>query len=132
MRLLAAVFVLLMLAACVPNRPVEARESFWLLIENRSGAPIVVVPEAPVDRSGAWLVQPGETGPYAYARAGTRVDIRSEECELIGDFVLPTKWGAGGPVYFVHPGGAIEQVANPWLGIGDLPPQAGPGKRLCP
>jgi hypothetical protein len=123
---------LLALGCFALGGPVRDRDSFWLLITNGREAPIIVRPAAPIDNSGAWVVQPDETGPYAYASAGTNVDVLTQDCVLIGRIVLPTRFNSGEPEYTVRPDGVIERHDNPLAHLGDLPPVAAQGQDLCP
>jgi hypothetical protein len=130
--------VLLVIVAAVASAcfalggPVKDRESFWLLFTNDTDHVIIVKPAAPIGDTGAWKVLPGDLGPHAYARAGTTIDVLAEDCSLIGQILLPTRFNSGEPMYTVRADGVIEEHDNPLAHLGDVPPLAAPGQDLCP
>jgi hypothetical protein len=111
---------------------VRDRDEISVTVVNETGDSIIVRPEAAIDNSGAWLLEPGDVGPNVRASAGSRVDVLSEDCRLIGQFVLPTRYNSGEPLYTVHPDEQIEQTHNAFAHMGDYPVAPPPGQDLCP
>lgn len=63
-------------------RPEEAQG--WFLVSNGTDEAIVVQLEPPI-RTRAYLIPPGQFGPFDYpVRTGTQIGIYTSSCELIG------------------------------------------------
>jgi hypothetical protein len=111
---------------------VRDRDEITVTVANATDSSIIVRPEAPIDNSGAWRLDPDDVGPNVRASAGTQVDVLTEDCRLIGQFELPTRYNSGEPLYTVHPDGRIEQTDNAFAHMGDYPQDPPPGEDLCP
>jgi 4-amino-4-deoxy-L-arabinose transferase-like glycosyltransferase len=79
--LLTLVGGVLAIAVYSADRPQQS--SGWYVVINESQDAVIAQLESPGPYN-AWLVPPGEFGPFATVRIGRTIGIYSAECELIG------------------------------------------------